>query len=284
MISVSRRFQRLIVALPSSFTKDIPHIREKTGRVGLVARALSIFRVDEIVIYNDEPLGSLPTESRLFEKLLSYQETPPYIRKTLFAHDPDLQFAGILPPLRLPSHPNLEQPAIGMIREGVVVDSKAHSIVDAGFRAGVKLATKLDRHRRVTIRLTHTTPFLQGELIESSRLPIYWGFRVTRSDKRLGQVIRREKPDLTISTSRAGRPIRELLGDLTVRWKSARRPLVLFGSPSEGVPHILAKEGIDLESVVDFNLNSIPNQGVETVRTEEALFATLSELNMLEGP
>jgi len=73
-----------------------------------------------------------------------------------------------------------------------------------------------------------------------------------------------------------------MLNDLTLRWKLSRRPLVLFGSPSEGVPEIFAKEGTDLSKVVDFNLNMIPNQGVETVRTEEAILATMSILNLLE--
>jgi predicted SPOUT superfamily RNA methylase MTH1 len=87
---------------------------------------------------------------------------------------------------------------------------------------------------------------------------------------------------LTISTSRRGNVVQEALNDLSLRWKSSHRPLILFGSPSQGVPEILAKEGADLTKMVDFNLNMISNQGVETVRTEEALLATLSILNVLE--
>ena len=87
---------------------------------------------------------------------------------------------------------------------------------------------------------------------------------------------------MTIATSRRGKPVRDVLDDLSLRWKSAQRPLVLFGSPSEGVPEILAKERADLTEKVDFNLNMIPNQAVETVRTEEAVLATLSILNLLE--
>ena len=58
--------------------------------------------------------------------------------------------------------------------------------------------------------------------------------------------------------------------------------MVIFGSPSEGIPEILAKEGAELGEMVDFNLNMIANQGVETVRTEEAVLSTLSVLNLLE--
>jgi len=282
MMEVPRRPQRLSVALPESFTKDVPHLREKTSRVGLIARSLAIFRVDEAVIYNEETGKSPEGEGRLFEKLLAYQETPQYLRKALFKQDPDLQFSGILPPLRMPSHPSLGEPRVGEIREGLVIESGAYSMVNAGFRTAVQVSSKLRLLERVSIRLVRVSPQLQGELIETTRLPIYWGFRVTRTNLTLGRMIRTRSQDLTISTSRRGKVVRDVLNDLTVRWKSSRRPMVVFGSPSEGVPEILAKEGADLGKMVDFNLNMIANQGVETVRTEEAVLATMSILNLLE--
>src|SRR5437660_12635963 len=283
MMEVPRRPQRLSVAIPSSFTKDVPHLREKTSRAGLIARSLAIFRVDEVVIYNDQTGGGSTNEGSLLEKLLAFQETPQYLRKALFKQDPDLQFSGILPPLRIPSHPNIGEPRIGEIREALVIESGAHSIVNAGFRAAVEISSRLKLLERVTIRVVQITPQLKGELVEPTRLPIYWGFKVTRTNLTLGKLIRSSRTqDLTISTSRRVKQVREVLNDLTLRWKLSRRPLVLFGSPSEGVPEILAKEGADLRKVVDFNLNTIPNQGVETVRTEEAVLATMSVLNLLE--
>lgn len=283
MMEVPRRPQQLSVALPSSFTKDVPHLREKTSRVGLIARSLAIFRVDNIVIYNDQTNNSSQREDRLLEKLLAFQETPQYLRKALFKQDPDLQFSGILPPLRMPSHPNIADPRVGEIREALVVESGPRSIVNAGFRTTVEVPSVLKMHERVTIKLVGTSPRLQGELVESTRLPIYWGFRVTRTDLTLGRLIRSKRQDLTISTSRRGKVVGQVLNDLNLRWKSSRRPMVLFGSPSEGVPEILAKEGADLAEMIDFNLNMIPNQGVETVRTEEAIMSTMSILNLLEA-
>jgi predicted SPOUT superfamily RNA methylase MTH1 len=260
----------------------VPHLREKTSRVGLIARSLAIFRVDEVVVYYDQTGSSSAREADLLEKLLTYQETPQYLRKALFKQDPDLQFSGILPPLRIPSHPNIGEPRMGEIREALVIESGAHSIVNAGFRATVEVSSRLKLLERVTIRVVQTSPQLKGELVEPTRLPIYWGFKVTRTNLTLGKLIRSRTQDLTISTSRRGKALREVLNDLTLRWKSSQRPLLLFGSPSGGVPEILAKEGADLGKVVDFNLNMIPNQGVETVRTEEAVLATMSVLNLLE--
>ncbi len=281
MLESVRRPQRVSVALPASFTRDIPHLREKTSRAGIVARALAIFRVDEAIIYADAKAYS-EKEGRLLQKLLSYQETPQYMRRALFARDPELQFAGILPPLRLPSHPSIEKPRIGMVREAVVVRAGDTSAVDAGFSSLVTVRSRLKPLDRVTVSLTRLEPRIEGKLVEPNRLPIYWGFRVTRTDSTLGRLMRGEKRDLTISTSRTGRAIREILQDLTSMWRSSQRTLILFGSPDEGVPEILNKEGIEVEKACDFNLNTIPNQGVETVRTEEALFATLSILNLIE--
>jgi predicted SPOUT superfamily RNA methylase MTH1 len=282
MMEVPRRPQWLSVAIPSSFTKDVPHLREKTSRVGLIARSLAIFRVDEALIYNDDIGGNSANEGRFIEKLLAYQETPQYLRRSLFKQDPDLQFSGTLPPLRMPSHPNVGEPRIGEVREGLVVESGTKSIVNAGFRAPVEVTSKLKLQERVTIKLVRTSPRLQADLVEPTRLPIYWGFRVTRTSLTLGKLIGSRRQDLTISTSRRGNVVQEALNDLSLRWKSSHRPLILFGSPSQGVPEILAKEGADLTKMVDFNLNMISNQGVETVRTEEALLATLSILNVLE--
>ncbi len=281
MLESVRRPQRVSVALPASFTRDIPHLREKTSRAGIVARALAIFRVDEAIIYADAK-GYSEKEGRLLQKLLSYQETPQYMRRALFARDPELQFAGILPPLRLPSHPSIDKPRIGMVREAVAVRAGDTSAVDAGFSSLVTVRSKLKPLDRVTVSLTRLEPSIEGNLVDPDRLPIYWGFRITRTDLTLGRLIRGEKRDLTISTSRKGRAIREILQDLTSKWKSSQRTLILFGSPDEGVPEILNKEGVEVEKACDFNLNMIPNQGVETVRTEEALFATLSILNLIE--
>jgi methyltransferase len=136
---------------------------------------------------------------------------------------------------------------------------------------------------RVTIRLTKGPPELEGEIVEPARLTIYWGFRVARGNVSLSEIIRSRKFDLTISTSRKGTDIREITHELKEKWGSSKRPLIVFGSPDEGVPEILARSGMDMSDSMNFNLNTIPEQGVETVRTEEALWGSLAVLNVLEA-
>jgi len=282
MEQVPRRRQNLAVALPGTLTLDIPHLREKTSRVGLVARLLATFRVDTAIIYPDQKNQKALEESRLFEKLLRFQETPQYLRKHLFRMDPDLKYAGVLPPLRSPHHPNREEPRIGQLREAVVVSSGPNSRVDAGFDSTVEIRSSLERSERLAVRITRTSPSLEGEQADVSRLHIYWGFKVSRETRSLGEIMKEGDQDLSISTSRKGVDIRQAMERLREKWRASSRTLLVFGSPREGVPEILSRERANV-SELDFNLNTIPTQGVETVRTEEALLGTLAVLNLLEG-
>jgi hypothetical protein len=99
------------------------------------------------------------------------------------------------------------------------------------------------------------------------------------SDKPLGKFVREYGADLVIATSRHGQIIHKLLHEISAKWKG--RILILFGSPSEGLREILTRENLRMEDVSDFIVNTIPRQGVRTVRTEEALISTLAIFNVL---
>ena len=282
MTQPPRRSQIVSVALPASLTLDIPHLREKTARLGFVSRALATFRVEEAIIYRDRTGAEIDREAKLIEKMLTYIETPQYLRRLVFKMDPDLQYAGTLPPLRTPNHPDKQNPTPGQLREGVVVQSGPSSMVEAGFRNVVRVKSKLPTSDRITIRLTRISAELEGEIVEPSGLTIYWGFRVARGNVSLSEIVRNRKFDLTISTSRKGTDVRKITPELREKWKSSKRPLIVFGSPNDGVPEILARSGMNVSDAMDFDLNIIPDQGVETVRTEEALWGSLAVINVLE--
>src|SRR2546426_8063753 len=105
-----RRPQIVSVALPASLTLDIPHLREKTARLGFVSRALATFRVEEAIIYRDRGGAEIEREARLVEKMVTYIETPHYLRRLLFKKGADLPYAGTLPPLRTPNQPSQHKP------------------------------------------------------------------------------------------------------------------------------------------------------------------------------
>ncbi|MBI4362050.1 MAG: hypothetical protein HY558_02645, partial [Euryarchaeota archaeon] len=90
------------VLLPSSFTSETRDPRQRVYRAGVVARALAIFRVEQVVIYRD-PYG--PDDAHAITTLLEYAETPQYLRRRLFPLREELRDAGLLPALRTPHHP-----------------------------------------------------------------------------------------------------------------------------------------------------------------------------------
>ena len=55
---------------------------------------------------------------------------------------------------------------------------------------------------------------------------------------------------------------------------------MVFGAPTLGLYEILKNENLSLDDVVDYVVNTVPKQGTETIRTEEALLASLAIFNM----
>jgi hypothetical protein len=282
----ARRPQEVSIAIPASFVSDTPHLREKTLRIGLVGRAAAIFRVDEIIVYPDMPNVDQTRDADLLALILTYMETPQYLRKRLFKLMRELRYAGVLPPLRTPHHPvanKLEKLSVGEYREGVVVSSSPRgSFVDVGVERPVfVLGKKLPLNRRVTVRIVQLQKQFLATLTTREETRTYWGYKVTVSKTTLGQTIKKQDFNLVVATSRKGKPISQVLDRLKEKWKTSSRILVVFGAPTQGLYEILTHENLKLEDVADFVINTIPNQGAETVRTEEALYATLALLNLL---
>ncbi|MGA8855782.1 MAG: putative RNA uridine N3 methyltransferase, partial [Candidatus Bathyarchaeia archaeon] len=93
---------KLCVAIPASLVADTPHLREKTAKLGTIARACAIFGTHEIILYSDGAQQERGEDMQLCEQILGFIETPQYLRKRLFGLSPSLKYAGILPPLQIP--------------------------------------------------------------------------------------------------------------------------------------------------------------------------------------
>jgi len=278
--------QRLSVAIPASLVSDVPHLREKTFRIGLVGRAAAIFRVDEIRVFPDILGVDQSKEANLISVILSYMETPQYLRKRLFEIKPELRYVGILPPLRTPHHPltnKLTDLALGEHREGVVVTSvKKGSLVDIGVERPVLISEKrIPINTRVTVKIVNLDESPRAVVVSRDEIEGYWGYQVVTSNITLGQLSKSRSFDLMVATSKYGVPLIEVIEELVKRWKKSQRVLVAFGAPTKGLYDIIAQEGLKLSEVTDFVVNTIPGQGTETVRTEEALYSTLAVLNSL---
>lgn len=273
------------IAIPASVVSDIPHLREKTSKVGLIGRTAAIFGVDEIIIYRDDLKAVQEGDINLIAALLRYMETPQYLRKKLFRLSSELRYAGILPPLRTPHHPltrRVSELKVGDYREGVVIsNTRKGVVVDIGVEKPALVPNAhLTLGRRVTVKITAINEHLLAKVASRQEIPSYWGYTVTPWDNSLGMLVKHRRFDLKIATSKYGDPFNSLKGMICDRWREAKSVLIAFGAPAQGLHEIVRQEGLKLENIMDFITNVVPDQKTETVRTEEALLISLAVLNM----
>jgi len=272
------------VLLPASLTADARDLRLKTIKIGLVGRALAIFRVEKIVVYNDDDprVKDQGVEAELIATILRYIETPQYLRRILFRRARDLRYAGLLHPLRTPHHPlRDERIKPGDCREAVVMRAERDGILlEMGMRERGFTTEKLKVGERVTVRL--------GERVDRDRIAVsriergqvgeYWGYGVSPA-KSLADGLKYLKADYRIGTSRRGRNLNEAIRG--IERSSPASLAIAFGGPYAGLSEICQRQGVDAEELFDVVVNTIPQQGTATVRTEEALIATLALLNVM---
>ncbi|MDH5769799.1 MAG: RNA methyltransferase [Candidatus Bathyarchaeota archaeon] len=282
-----KRVSSLSIAIPSSIVADTPHLREKTSKIGVIGRACAIFRVDKIIVFPDFSSRDQSSESWFVSSTLAYMETPQYLRKKLFPFKPIFKYFGVLPPLRTPHHPtaaHVRDLRLGEFREGVVVNSgdKRSKIYIGVEKEAILRGLGLPVGKRVTVKILSLKGGLPGVLLANKEeIKTYWGYNVIVSNYPSGRTIKNEAYDLAVATSKYGTPLMEIAEEMRERWSKARKVLVAFGSPSEGLREILERERLELGDVFDFTVNTIPQQGTETIRTEEAVLASLAALNLM---
>ncbi len=276
--------KKFSIAIPASTISDTPHLREKTAKIGLIGRAAAIFRIDEIIVYPDNPKTNQVRDTEFIALLLRYLETPQYLRKSLFRLEPNLQYAGILPPLRTPNHPvsgKTRDLKAGMYREGLVQSKvKDGLLVDIGIeQPAILRETQFAVGERLTLQVVNVGERVEAQTVSRDDVDVYWGFRVQVERKPFGQMVSGGGFDLKIATAKLGENFKNVADRIGEKWSRAQHILVAFGAPSRGLHEIAKDEGARLERIVDFVVNTIPAQGTATVRTEEALMASLAIFN-----
>jgi predicted SPOUT superfamily RNA methylase MTH1 len=267
------------VLVPSSLVREATDKREATRKLGYVARAATVFRVNRLVVFPDRG-GEGRWGGGFVETVLRYATTPPYLRKEAFGTRDELEYAGVLPPLRVPSWTGSESDDSGSLREGIVtqVGPDGRVRVNCGLQHPISLRTADDRSvaegERVTIRVSSRRP-VRAKLVDAPSP----GPRVLRRD--LAAALDAE--GLRVAASRHGTPLTvDGLADTVER--AGDGLTVAFGAPERGLPEMLDVDTpidpADPPGGFDAWLNTIPNQGSEVVRTEEAMFATLACLNL----
>ena len=281
------------VLVPTSLTREAPDKRAATLKLGYVARAAAVFRVDRLIVFPDREGERDATWANGFvETVLRYATTPPYLRKEVWGERDELAYAGILPPLGVSPQTGSGSDDSGSLRHGIVteVGPERRVWVNCGMQHPIAVRLPDDRDvtegERVTVRIISRRP-VRARLTDDP-LP---GPTVDCMD--LLAALDDCDNELSIATSKHGDQLTVgRLNSLCERIETDGL-CVAFGAPKRGLSAILADHpDVDGSSPSSFEpgsapadrfdlwLNAIPRQGTETVRTEEALFAVLACLQL----
>lgn len=174
--SASPPVSTVSIAVPGSIMDNAQSAELRTYLAGQIARAACVFRVDEVIVFDDygrngppEAKQQKPAETvdgqqgvhhgcLQLARILQYLECPQYLRKFFFPLHKDLKFSGLLNPLDAPHH--LRQQNEFVFREGVVTSKPARetsgggSYVNIGLLNDCMVDKVLTPGLRVTVRLS----------------------------------------------------------------------------------------------------------------------------------
>uniref|UniRef100_A0A915HMR4 Uncharacterized protein n=1 Tax=Romanomermis culicivorax TaxID=13658 RepID=A0A915HMR4_ROMCU len=301
------------IALPGSILDNAQSAELRTYLAGQIARAAVIFQVDEIVIFDEfstltenqfeKFLGgeiSATNTSPEFKKfscntqlsrILQFLECPQYLRKQLFPLHKDLQYAGLLNPLDCLHHFRSDDLSVPY-REGVVVDKPTKSGTGAYCNAGLSKEVYIDQSVqsgiRVTLKLDQTDEnspkhHFKGKVVSplepKRKQGLYWGYTV-RIARNISCVFDESTfpggYDLTIGTSDKGHNI-----DSVATLPDFRHLMIMFGGVSgleSCVENDQSVKDDDPSKLFHLYLNTCPDQGSRTIRTEEAILISMGAL------
>jgi len=266
------------ILIPSSLTMESRDSRVNTLKVGQIARAAAVFQYNRIVIYRDPEHN----DSRFISMVLRYMETPQYLRRMLIPRREELCHVGTLPPLRTAHHPinsKSESLKIGEFRVGAVVESVGSDggvWVEIGINRPIPLRTgdSYSVGQRLNVRIFSQQP-LAAEPVDQKDIPHYWGFETEIVESLEGYLASKRDAQIVL-TSRSGKAVTPEILQKLGQSGQKRGLAVVFGSPARGIDAFLSKESMERYEMI----NTILHQGTETVRVEEAVFATLALLNL----
>jgi len=273
------------IALPGSILHNVKNLQFKTLLASSVARYCAIFKISEIVIFEDHDtgngnVGSTQESCKLLKKFLEFQAIPQYIRKSLFPLEADLQWSAVLHPLGTPHHMMFND--VSQYRDGITLQKRSldgFTLANCGTGKDIVLDRKLKPDLCVTVKFSGDN-FERGKVVprkEPVSNGIYWGYQVRIADS-LNEVFRpqnKNKYDLVIGTSDRG----DFLN--SVHLPECKSVLVVIGGVQglEFAFEHAEKDTLSSDRQFDFYLNCCPGQGTRTIRAEEALPIVLSGLN-----
>ena len=199
--------RRLAIAFPDTVLEEHESLRDKTMKIGQIARMCSVFGVDTVQIFRD-PRGR--GESSLIRHVLEYLETPAVSQEAALS---PRRFAAIRgpPPASEDSFSQAQGPACDGSRPGNsarVSYWPTEALSDVGLDSPLALRQKLGGDKRVTVRITSVAP-LAGVVVDRSETTEYWGYTV--EVRGAEEVMTDHRFGLKLATSRLGDPLSRCL-------------------------------------------------------------------------
>ena len=269
--------QNINLFIPNSFLAETNDLKIKTYKVGIISRALAVFRIKNVIIYNDNSFNDEKgiKDAKFIETVLNYMNTPQYLRKRAFPIQSDLRHVGILPPLRTPHHPTDNSPQKGDYRQGFTVKrNNKGTFVDIGMDKLAFCKEQLSVNKIFSFKVTK----IAKEIIVTPDEPddIYWGYKTINKNDGLKKSLNKFDPNLVVITTRYAETINSIFDELRYKINKSNNIAIVVGGPYSSVENDYSD--FKWESI---EINTIPEQGTQTVRTEEAVVATLSLFNIL---
>jgi len=265
----------LSIAIPDSSLLDESTILNKTKKISIIARACAIFKINQIIIYQDGKHNK--NDSALLSTSLKYLETPQYFRKEIFPKTQLLKYAGVLQPLNISSHlttSNQKMIKIGDIRDALIINYKGKKFLDIGINKYIQYFGKMKSGTRIAIQIKTTQPELTAKEISREDIKDYWGYSVKERSNLLS-ILSTWKGKI-ILTSKKGKNFTVL--DAKKMIEIDEPILIVFGTTNKGIHDIL---GTDIKKIQNSKIfNFFPNQAKQTVRLEEAILGILSIINI----
>lgn len=253
---------RKMLLIPSTFTGEKKDIKIRNFLISQVARAAVTFGINEIGVYYDkDPKFDSHGLGRYIVKVLKYLNTPPYIRKIAFPIEKDLKEIGSCLPIKARYHYDRSR-----YTYVYVLNKKEdlYRVTDGSIEFEVKSKKKYKSNILIYDKN-------KKEFVEKYETEIYFGYEVFYYNKPLEKLLNKLKKEnfLIIGTSKLGEDIRK------VNFKTKNNIAIAFGSFARGFEDIWKE---NFKEMFDIVINSVPDQQIESIRTEEAIFYTLALL------
>ncbi|WP_449463198.1 putative RNA uridine N3 methyltransferase [Tardisphaera miroshnichenkoae] len=268
----------LSIVIPDTSLSTHENPIDFTIRAGFLARYSAMANVHRIIIYRED-VSKDARAGKDLETLLKFCVIPPYLRRRVFPLTNSLRYAGLIPPLSIPTHPQTKRIAPGDVRVAFIEDKKAvvdeEKLAELASVEGALVAPP--GIKGLTFVKINSVKPLTAELCEPAA---YSGFYVELTHQGLRATLA-QLNGLKIGTSRYGDDYRKAL-PLALKQAAkgeVKETFLVFGSPSSDLSEILEAQGSSAKGAFDFYVNMDPGQVLKSIRTDEAVPLSLITLN-----